>query len=41
VLDTGAVFDTEDNARTSVTPLTPANPGAVASAGVHAVEIEV
>jgi hypothetical protein len=35
-----AVFDTEDNARAAVGPLTPANGPAVASAGVHAVEIE-
>jgi hypothetical protein len=36
-----AVFDTEDNARAAVGPLTPANGPAVVSAGVHAVEIEV
>ena len=36
-----AVFDTEDNARAAVAPLTPANGPAVLSAGVHAVEIEV
>lgn len=35
-----AVFDTEDNARAAVRPLTPANGPAVVSAGVHAVEIE-
>ncbi len=36
-----AVFDTDDNARAAVAPLTPANGPAVLSAGVHAVEIEV
>jgi hypothetical protein len=35
------VFDTEDNARAAVAPLTPANGPAVVSAGVHAVEAEV
>ena len=35
------VFDTEDNARAAVAPLTPANGPAVASASVCAVEAEV
>jgi hypothetical protein len=35
------VFDTEDNARSAVEPLAPANGPAVISAGVYAVEIEV
>jgi hypothetical protein len=36
-----AVFDTEENARAAVGPLTPVNGPAVVSAGVHTVEIEV
>ncbi len=36
-----AVFDSEDNAKAAVAPLTPANGPAVLSAGVHAVEVEV
>ena len=36
-----AVFDTEDNARAAVAPLTPANGPAVVSASVCAVEAEI
>jgi hypothetical protein len=34
------VFDTEDNAKSAVNPLTPANGPAVISSGVYQVEIE-
>jgi hypothetical protein len=34
------VFDTEENAKAAVAPLTPANGPAVITAGVHAIEFE-
>jgi hypothetical protein len=34
------LFDTEDNARSAVSPLTPANGPAVISSGVYQVEVE-
>jgi hypothetical protein len=34
-------FDSEQNARAAIAPLTPANGPAVISAGVHAIEVDI